>query len=203
MSRFAEFPVSWRRRWRVLALLVLCLFAGLAQAQSDDSADPPTRVARLSYIGGDLGFLPAGARDWSDARINRPLTSGDKLSSAADTRAELQFDGGTLRINGQTDLGLLDLNDRTAQIELTQGSLSLSVRQLNDGESYEIDTPAVALVVDQPGTFRVDVDPRDGSTRVAALDGAATVFGENNAQRSINPGRSYRFTDASLRRVTI
>ncbi|MEO5831601.1 MAG: DUF6600 domain-containing protein, partial [Rhodanobacter sp.] len=41
------------------------------------------------------------------------------------------------------------------------------------------------------------------STRVAALDGAATVFGENNAQRSINPGRSYRFTDASLRRVTI
>jgi hypothetical protein len=205
MSRFAEFPASWRRRTRVLMLLVLCLFAGLAQAQSDtdDRVDPPTRVARLSYIGGDLGFLPAGAKDWSDARINRPLTTGDKLSSAADARAELQFDGGTLRIDGQTDLGLLDLNDRTAQIELTQGSLSLSVRQLNDGESYEIDTPAVALVVDQPGTFRVDVDPRDGSTRVAALDGAATVFGENNAQRSINPGRSYRFTDASLRRVTI
>ena len=205
MSRFADSSVSWRRSWRVLALLALCLCAGLAQAQSDadDSADPPTRVARLSYIGGDLGFLPAGAKDWSDANINRPLTTGDKLSSAVGARAELEFDGGTLRIDGQSDLGLLDLNDQMAQIELTQGSLSLSVRQLRDGESYEIDTPAVALVVDQPGTFRVDVDPRDGSTRVAALDGTATVFGENNAQRSINPGRAYRFGDASLSMVTI
>ena len=209
MSRFAESPVAWRRYRRVLAVWLLCLVAGLAQAQSDtrsdadDSADPPTRVARLSYVGGDLGFLPSGAKDWSDANVNRPLTTGDKLSSAAGTRAELEFDGGTLRIDGQSDLGLLDLDDQLAQIELTQGSLSLTVRQLGDGESYEIDTPAVALVVDRPGTFRVDVDPRDGSTRIAALDGAATVFGENNAQRSINPGRSYRFTDASLSMVTI
>ncbi|WP_426690147.1 DUF6600 domain-containing protein [Rhodanobacter ginsengiterrae] len=205
MSRFAESSVSWRRGWRVPVLLLLCLVAGLAQAQADtdDSADPPTRVARLSYVGGDLGFLPSGAKDWSDANVNRPLTSGDKLSSADGARAELEFDGGTLRIDGRTDLGLLDLNDQLAQIELTQGSLSLTVRHLDDGESYEIDTPAVALVVDQPGTFRVDVDPRDGSTRVAALDGAATVFGENNAQRSINPGRSYRFGDASLSMVTI
>ncbi|WEN16108.1 hypothetical protein PY254_05400 [Rhodanobacter sp. AS-Z3] len=205
MPRFAEFSVSWRQHWRVFAMLLLCLFAGLVQAQSDadDSADPPTRVARLSYIGGDLGFLPAGAKDWSDARINRPLTNGDKLSSAAGARAELEFGGGTLHIDGKTDLGLLDLNEQIAQLELTQGSLSISVRQLGDGESYEIDTPAVALVIDQPGTFRVDVDPRDGSTRVSALDGAATVFGENNAQRSINPGRSYRFSDSSLSMVTI
>lgn len=205
MSRFAESPVSWRRCRKVMAVLLLCLVAGLAQAQSDadDSADPPTRVARLSYIGGELGLLPSGAKNWSDANVNRPLTTGDKLSSAAGARAELEFDGGTLRIDGQSDLGLLDLNDHLAQIELTQGRLSLTVRQLGDGESYEIDTPALALVVDQPGTFRVDVDPRDGGTRVAALDGAATVFGENNAQRSINPGRSYRFTDASLGMVTI
>jgi len=205
MSSFAELSISWRHRWQVLAIMLLCVVAGLARAQTgtDDSADPPSRVARLSYIAGDLGFLPSGAKDWSDANINRPLTRGDKLSTAAGARAELEFGGGTLRIDGRTDVGLLDLDDELAQIELTQGTLSLTVRRLDDGQSYEIDTPSVALVVDQPGTFRVDVDDRDGSTRITAFDGGATVFGENNAQRTINPGRSYRFTDASLAMVTI
>ena len=205
MSSFAELSISWRHRWQVLAIMLLCVVAGLARAQTgtDDSADPPSRVARLSYIAGDLGFLPSGAKDWSDANINRPLTSGDKLSTAAGARAELEFGGGTLRIDGRTDVGLLDLDDELAQIELTQGTLSLTVRRLDDGQSYEIDTPSVALVVDQPGTFRVDVDDRDGSTRITAFDGGATVFGENSAQRTINPGRSYRFTDASLAMVTI
>ena len=117
MSRFAESSVSWRRAWRVMAVLLLCLVAGLAQAQSDadDSADPPTRVARLSYIGGELGLLPSGAKNWSDANVNRPLTTGDKLSSAAGARAELEFDGGTLRIDGQSDLGLLALPDDGGQ----------------------------------------------------------------------------------------
>ncbi len=205
MSSFAELSTAWRRRWRALAIVLLCMAAGLAQAQSgtDDGADPPSRVARLSYIAGDLGFLPSGAKNWSDANINRPLTTGDKLSTAAGARAELEFGGGTLRIDGQTDFGLLDLNDELAQIELTRGTLSLTVRRLDDGQSYEIDTPAMALVVDQPGTFRVDIDDRDGSTRVTAFDGGATAFGENNAQRSINPGRSYRFADPSLAMVTI
>lgn len=205
MSRSAPLSAPWRRRWRALAATLLLIAAGAVQAQSDadDSADPPSRVARLSYIAGDLGFLPSGATDWSDANINRPLTTGDKLSTARDARAELEFGGGTLRIDGQTNLGLLDLNDDLAQIELTQGTLSLTVRRLDEGQSYEIDTPTVALVVDQPGTFRVDIDDRDGSTRVTALDGGATVFGENSAQRAINPGRSYRFTDSTMAAVTI
>ena len=204
-TRFARLSTPWYRRWRALAIMLFCVAAGLAQAQGNagDRADPPSRVARLSYIAGDLGFLPAGAKDWSDANINRPLTRGDKLSTARGARAELEFGGGTLRMDGQTDLGLLDLDDNLAQIELTQGTLSLTVRRLDEGQSYEIDTPTVALVADQPGTFRVDVDDRDGSTRVTALDGGATVFGENNAQRPINPGRSYLFTDSSLAAVTI
>ncbi|MEO8998253.1 MAG: DUF6600 domain-containing protein [Rhodanobacter sp.] len=196
-------PLS--RHWRPLAIMLLCTAAGLAQAQSasDDSADPPSRVARLSYIAGDLGFLPAGAKDWIDASVNRPLTTGDRLSTSQGARAELELGGGSLRMDGQTDFGLLDLNDQLAQIELTQGTLNLTVRHLGQGQSYEIDTPTVALVVDQPGSFRVDIDDNGGSTRITAFDGGATVYGENNAQRTINPGRSYRFVDSSLAAVSI
>ncbi|TPG47400.1 hypothetical protein EAH75_11080 [Rhodanobacter glycinis] len=205
MRVLAEFLTPSRGSWRLLAILLLCAAAGLAQAQSaaNDSADPPSRVARLSYISGDLGFLPAGAKDWSDASVNRPLTRGDRLSTGRDARAELELGGGTLRMDGQTDFGLLDLNDQLTQIELTQGTLNVTVRHLDAGQSYEIDTPTVALIIDQPGTFRVDIDDNGGGTQVTAFDGGATVYGEDNAQRTINPGRSYRFVDSSLAAVAI
>jgi hypothetical protein len=204
MRELAHLFSPSRFGWRVLALLLLCTVATLAQAQSagdDDSAEPPSRVARLSYVSGDLGLLPAGTRDWSDASVNRPLTSGDRLSTADDARAELELGGASLRMDGQTDFGLLDLNDQLAQIELTQGTLGVTVRALDAGQSYEIDTPTVALVIDQPGRFRVDIV--DNGTQVTAFEGGATVYGDNNAQRTINPGRSYRFVDSSLAAVAI
>jgi hypothetical protein len=191
----------------MLALLLLCAAAGLAHAQStaaaDDSADPPSRVARLSYVSGDLGLQPAGATDWSEASVNRPLTTGDRLSTGQDARAELELGGGTMRMAGGTNVGLLDLDEQLAQIELTQGTLNLTVRELGPGQSYEIDTPTVALVIDQPGTFRVDIDDDGSSTQVTAFEGGATVYGENDAQRTVNPGRSYRFVDSSLAAVAI
>lgn len=204
---------SMLRRWHVVCAALLLCIAGAAQAQSngdaggavggDTSGDPPDRVARLSYLDGDIGLLPAGAQDWGAAEINRPLTRGDKLSSGPDARAELELDGGTLRIDRQTRFGFLELSNQLAQVELTQGSLNLAVRQLGQGQSYEIDTPTVALVVDHPGTFRVDVGGDGQSTTVTAFDGDASVYGENNAQRDVHAGRSYQFRDPALQDVAL
>lgn len=196
MAVLSVFPL---RRWPIIAAIVLLSMIGAARAQSTvDGGDPPDRVARLSYLDGDVGLLPAGAHDWGDASINRPLTTGDKLSSGGDARAELELDGGTLRIDRDTDFGFLELSDQLAQVELTQGTLNLAVRRLDEGQSYEIDTPTVALVVDQPGTYRVDIAADGRATRVTAWDGSATVYGENGAQRRVVAGRSYRFDDPTL-----
>ena len=194
------------RAWPLLAASLLWCAAGLVQAQSQpdgDAGDPPARVARLSYLSGDLGLLPTGAKDWSDASLNRPLTSGDRLSTGGDGRAELELGGGSLRMAQNTDFGFLSLDDQFAQVELTQGTLNLAVRNLGEGQSYEIDTPTVALVIDQPGTFRVDID-RDGrTTEVTAFRGRATLYGENNAQRTVNAGTRYVIADSSLDQVTL
>lgn len=194
---------SRRLRWLSAVLLCAALVGGVQAQAADDASDPPSRVARLSYLAGDVGFLPAGARDWSDASVNRPLTTGDRLSTSADARAELELGGSTLRIDGGADFGLLDLDDQIAQIELTQGTLSLSVRDLDAGQSIEIDTPTVALVVDRPGNFRVDVGDGTRDTRISVRDGSATVYGEDSAQRSVSAGRSYVFGDSALARVSI
>ncbi|GLQ47737.1 proline-rich exported protein [Dyella lipolytica] len=201
----AALSVSRGWRFALAALLLIC--AGFAYAQSDDgqgdAGDPPARVARLAYAAGDLGLMPAGSTDWSAADVNRPLTNGDKLSSGPGARAELELGGASLRINGQSDIGLLNLNTQVGQFELTQGTLNLTVRNLDQGASYEIDTPTLALVIDQPGSFRVDVGNDGVSTTVTVFQGAGVVFGENNAQRDVYNGRSYLFSDSTLNSVAV
>ncbi|MBU6248011.1 MAG: hypothetical protein KGN77_09665 [Xanthomonadaceae bacterium] len=187
--------------WRALALVPMLLaLAGVAHAQTDDG-DPPDRVARLSYLAGDIGLLPGGAQDWSNASVNRPLTTGDRLAAGENSRAELELDRAALRLDRDTDVGVLRLDDRVAQFELTRGTVNLTVRALAPGESYEIDTPRVALEMDQPGTFRIDVDARDGDTEITAFDGQAVVYGADQASRRLVGGHTYRFDDSSLARV--
>jgi hypothetical protein len=199
--------VSCSRGWRILLTFALLLCAGLALAQSDDSqgdaGDPPARVARLSYVSGDLGLMPAGSTDWAAADVNRPLTNGDKLSAGPDARAELELGGAALRINSQSDIGVLNLNDQLGQFELTQGTLSITVRSLDEGATYEIDTPTLALVINQPGTFRVDVGDNGNGTTVTVFAGGGIVYGENSAQREVFSGRSYQFNDSALNDMTV
>ena len=193
---------------RVVLVLLLLMCASIACAQSDDSQDgnvndPPTRVARLSFATGDLGLMPAGSTNWSAADVNRPLTNGDKLSSGPDAKAELDLGGASLRINDVSDIGILNLDGHTGQFELTQGTLNISVRTIDQGSTYEIDTPTLALVIEQPGTFRVDVPSDGSSTTIAVSDGLATIYGENNAQRQVFSGRRYQFSDSALSDVMV
>ncbi|HET7359126.1 MAG TPA: FecR family protein [Rhodanobacteraceae bacterium] len=206
MRLFADVPAFLRHGWRPAAIVLLCVAAGLARAQATadvDASDPPDRVARLSWLAGDVGFLPAGARDWSDPDVNRPLTGGDRLSTGDGARVELEFGGASVRLAGQTDAGLVELDDQVARLELAQGTLAVTVRHLDEGQSYEIDTPTVALVIDRPGTLRIDVGSGGRGTRVAVFAGQATVYGENNAERDVFAGRSYQFGDPSLGAVAV
>ncbi|MGP1666176.1 MAG: DUF6600 domain-containing protein, partial [Rhodanobacter sp.] len=204
MSLSTHSLTRWCRPRLILAALLLCFSAVMAQAQTspvDDASDPPQRVARLAYINGDLSLLPAGASNWSDAPLNRPLTNGDRLSSGDSTMAALDLGGASLRIAWKTELGLLTLNDQLAQVELTQGTANLDVRHVDAGQSYEIDTPAAALVINQPSTLRVDLS--DAGTLVTVLTGQAVAYGDNDARRDLYAGRRYLLNNSSLATVVI
>ncbi|HYA97703.1 MAG TPA: hypothetical protein VEH49_06375, partial [Methylomirabilota bacterium] len=76
-----------------------------------DDQDPPSRVARLSFVQGQVSFNPAGTDDWAGAEVNRPMTTGDKLWSDRDGRAELQIGSAVLRMGGETGFSFLNLSD--------------------------------------------------------------------------------------------
>ena len=120
-------------------LFLALSFACLAMAQ--EAADPPSRAARLSYINGTVSFQPGGVDDWVPAEPNRPLTTGDRLWTEEGSRAELNFGSVAFRLNSRTNFTFLNLDDRTAQIQLSVGTLNVRLRRLEGDETVEIDTP--------------------------------------------------------------
>src|SRR6266853_1520024 len=89
--------------------------------------DPPGRVARLSYLQGSVSFQPAGESDWVQAVSNWPMTTGDQLWADQDSRAEVELGSAVIRMAANTGFSFLNLDDRTVQIQLTSGSLNISV----------------------------------------------------------------------------
>jgi hypothetical protein len=174
---------------------VMSLLLGATQAL----ADPPSRVARLSYLQGSVNFQPSGVDQWTEASLNRPLITGDNVYADRAARVEMEIGAATIRLDERTAFGLLRLDDDNAQIELTEGVLSLKVRRVFDGQSYEIDTPTLALVIDRAGSYRVDIAPDGSSTMVTVFNGDAVVYGENNASYRVREGQTYRFHDSALR----
>src|SRR6185295_10808012 len=121
------------------------------------AAEPPLRAARLSEISGTVSFSPAGQPDWVRAVTNRPLTTGDRLWVAANSRAELQIGGAAIRLGGGTSLTLLNLDDRIAQVQLSQGTLRARVRRIGARQAVEVATPNLAFFLRRTGEFRINV----------------------------------------------
>ena len=92
--------------------------------------DPPSRIATVTDMAGGLSFAPAGSDDWAAVVPNRPFTTGDRLWVDPGGRAELHAGTTAVRLGGASAATILNLDDRTTQIKLTQGSLQLRVRAL-------------------------------------------------------------------------
>lgn len=172
-----------------LVMLALSSFA---------SADPPTRVARLSYASGAVSFSPAGEENWVQARINRPLVSGDRLWADADGRVEVQAGHALIRMGQNTSVTLLNMDDNVTQLHLARGSLSFRVRRLEPGEVFEVDTPNLSFTVRLPGAYRTDVDIAGNATTVRVFNGQGEVAG-NGTGYTIYQRRGYRFAGSGLR----
>ncbi|MBV8906637.1 MAG: hypothetical protein JOZ22_23595, partial [Acidobacteriia bacterium] len=157
----------------LLAASLFGLFTVGAAAQDD----PPTRVARLNYMTGNVSMEPAGVDDWAPAAINRPFTTGDYLYTDDGARAELHLDVAVIRLGSQTSFGWLNLSDQMAQLKLTEGDLYVRIRNFSSGQVFEVDTPNGAVTLLQNGNYRFRVDPNGAWSYVVVRDGQAQVTG--------------------------
>jgi uncharacterized membrane protein YgcG len=142
---------------------------------ADDAHDPPSRVARISFTDGSVSLQPGGTGDWGTATRNRPMTIGDKLWVDQNSRAELQAGQAALHLGSMTAISFLNLDQNITQIRLAEGKLNFRVREILQGDTYEVDTPNLAFTVREAGDFRIDVNENGDYTSVTAIRGQGEI----------------------------
>src|SRR5713226_4973552 len=180
---------------KLVGLLSIALTAVLCAPQraAADNDDPSGRVARLSYTHGGVSFEPAGTDDWVTAVVNRPMTTGDKLWSDNDARAELQIGSAAIRLGSNTGFSFLNLTDNVTQLRLTEGTLNIRVLRLAGDETFEVDTPNLAFTVLRPGRYRINVNESGDATIISVRDGQGEVTGGGSAY-TIHPNEAGTFS---------
>ena len=163
---------------------------------TENQQDPPGRAARLQYMTGQVSIQPHGTDDWVGGTLNRPLTNNDNIWTDKESRAELNVGGGVMRMSSETSLTLTNVSDNAVQVELHQGSVSVHVRHLFDGEIYEIDTPNMAFTVQKNGEYRFDVDPNGDASMVTVWKGEGDATGNGPSVRVKSKERA-RFSNGT------
>jgi hypothetical protein len=178
---------------RILVLLSLIAIAVFARPASAEEGDPPSRVARLSYITGKVSFEPSGEDQWNQASPNYPMTTGDRLYTDNDGRAELETGNIAIRMAPDTDLSTTTLSDQLVQLGLAQGTLRVRAYDIADGNSIEIDTPSAALTLLRAGSYRVETYPDGNTTLVAVNEGDLEISGAG-INRTLHAGEAVKLT---------
>jgi hypothetical protein len=138
----------------LIAVLGFVVFHAFAQQPGDE--DPPGRVGRLADTRGGVSWYDAERGVWDDAERNRPLTSGDRLSTTPQGRAELRVGSTVLRIAGGSEVELVRIDDERLVFQLHQGSLALRVKTREKAEEIEVVTREVRLAPQRAGHYRID-----------------------------------------------
>lgn len=170
------------------AFLIVAALPALA-----DPGDPPTRVARLNYETGAVSFRPGSVDDWAPAAPNYPLSTGDHLWADRGAQAEMHVGSTAVRMDSETALAFLNLDDRTVQLSLTAGTIHVRVRNIGDDQSFEVDTPNVAVTLLRPGDYRITADGDNAVSFIAVRAGDAELTAAGTAF-PVHPRQAARVT---------
>jgi hypothetical protein len=105
---------------------------------------------------------------------NSPVSQGDRVSTGANSRVELQLDyADVLRLADNATANITNLSRGNIQVQIAQGLVNYSV--LRGGEAVsEIDTPNIAVKPSGPGEYRIQV-LSESETQVTIRSGSADI----------------------------
>src|SRR4029453_498499 len=119
MKGTRRFVSSITQRLGLAATVFLCSAMGNVAW-----ADPPGRVGRVGELNGQVWLYTPDAGEWGGAGRNRPLTSGDRLATDNDARAELRIGSTTVRLDAGAELEVLAIDDEHIALQLHGGSIA-------------------------------------------------------------------------------
>jgi len=132
--------------------------APLLFAASMAAADPPGRVGRISLIAGTVSLQRAQTGEWEAAALNWPVTGGDAIETWGGARAELRIGSTALRLDGDTELEFVRLDDDAIRVRLVRGSLYARIRSGEIAREFELSTAHDLAWPLAPGRYRFEAD---------------------------------------------
>jgi hypothetical protein len=203
--------------WPHLTIVaVLCaLIAGLGVAfyykhEPTAQAEAIPNAARIQRVDGEVAFNNDAlySKDsnvenaqWITATSNQPFSVGDRIYTRDNSHASLAFTGRNFaRLNPNTGLDVIALNDSRTQLALRDGSAIFDVGYLTPGQLYEVGTPYGAVDFMEPGLYNVGVS--NGNAIVSVLSGLAQVVGLGGSGR-ISKGEMLTLAGATAAQVVM
>lgn len=157
----------------LLILVAIVLFPSMALSTL-------TGEIRLSLIEGDVQVRPGDTEEWFPASINTPVLEGDRIWVPERGRLEMQLrDGSMVRLNENTSLDLLRMEDGSLQSYINSGSAYINFTAQK--RYLQIDAPGASIRVYERSKFRVDIF-EDGRIEVSTYSG--NVYVESGKGRS-------------------
>jgi hypothetical protein len=177
-------------RIRLLALTGAALLSAgvLTPVRAQDPDDLKRGVARISLMNGEVSVRRGDSGDWVAGVINAPLMTADQIATGPNSRAEVQFDSANmLRVGGNAEIHLAQLENRRYQMELARGTVTFRVLRVSDA-NVEVDTPSVSVRPSRQGSYRITVK-ETGETEITVRAGDVEVFTPHGSQW-VNAGQT-------------
>ncbi len=206
-------PIAARLRLlaqRLLGVVCAALFAGaaaLAQPAEDaGEADPPGRVGSVSLLAGPVTMVDLTTGSREEALLNWPVTGGWRIETGSDGRAEVRIGSTALRLDEETTVDFVRLDDQFIQLAVLRGGASLRLRSREVLGEIEVLTQRERMTFDDVGRYRIDVDRPAGLTAVTAFFGRVRIgvgrstFAVDSGQRgeiAASPLVSFEITAAA------
>ncbi|MGK5026817.1 DUF6600 domain-containing protein [Janthinobacterium sp. RB2R34] len=169
----------------------------LSSAGAQAAADPTERVGRISTVEGQV-LVRAGDGEPQDALLNWPVSTDNLITTRRNALAEFRVGGAAVRLDGDSELEVTQLDDDSFKLHLGYGSASVRVRNPDALRGLEITTAQARVVLTQPGWVRIDAERPPGTSVVSVLEGAADVDG-STASVMLRAGKRAELTDDELR----
>ncbi|MDO8067699.1 DUF6600 domain-containing protein [Janthinobacterium sp. SUN206] len=159
--------------------------------------DPPARVGRISTVEGQV-LVRAGEGEAQNALLNWPVTTDNRLTTLRGALAELRVGAAAVRLDGDSELEVSELDDDSFKLHLGYGTVSVRVRNPDALRGFELTTAQARVILTQPGWVRIEAGRQPGTSIVSVLEGAADVDGATGSV-TLRAGKRAELTDEELR----
>jgi hypothetical protein len=171
----------------------------MSTAARADPTQPPSRVGRVGLVEGDVSFFADREEGWRKARLNFPVTSKNSIWTNGPSRAEVRVGASAVRLDADTMLDFVTVDDVQTNLYLQRGNVNIRVRgyaarpSADDTyrDQFRIETNSGTWTLEQNGRYRLEVMQDRNETRISVYAGQAR-FDNGSAQLRIETGKSLR-----------